>query len=168
MFMGPRNWCQGMNSASLCSLAGRYENPIPPRCLAPIDFLKIPALIGAGINGSWAALQLARRGAKVILLEKVHFISTSKIVFDYYLLPIVLLVPSQWRYISFQTSVLSSLRGNINWYLFKKSLWGLFYQFGSKKGLFIFLHWKENKNICERRNKTKMMRKKKNKAILKR
>ncbi len=31
MFMGPRNWCQGMNSASLCSLAGRYENPIPPR-----------------------------------------------------------------------------------------------------------------------------------------
>ncbi len=25
------------------SLAGRYENPIPPRCLAPIDFLKIPA-----------------------------------------------------------------------------------------------------------------------------
>jgi hypothetical protein len=34
-----------MNSASLCSLAGRYENPIPPRCLAPIDFLKIPARI---------------------------------------------------------------------------------------------------------------------------
>ncbi len=32
-----------MNSASLCSLAGRYENPIPPRCQAPIDFLKIPA-----------------------------------------------------------------------------------------------------------------------------
>jgi hypothetical protein len=32
-----------MNSASLCSLAGRYENPFPPRCLAPIDFLKIPA-----------------------------------------------------------------------------------------------------------------------------
>jgi hypothetical protein len=35
-----------MNSASLCSLAGRYENPIPPQCLAPIDFLKIPALAG--------------------------------------------------------------------------------------------------------------------------
>ncbi len=32
-----------MNSASLCSLAGRYENPIPPRWLAPIHFLKIPA-----------------------------------------------------------------------------------------------------------------------------
>ncbi len=44
MFMGPRNWFQGMNSASLYSLAGRYDNPIPPRFLAPIDFLKIPAL----------------------------------------------------------------------------------------------------------------------------
>jgi hypothetical protein len=33
-----------MNSASLCSLAGWYENPIPPQCLAPIDVLKIPAL----------------------------------------------------------------------------------------------------------------------------
>ncbi len=26
-----------MNSASLCSLVGRYDNPIPPRFLAPID-----------------------------------------------------------------------------------------------------------------------------------
>jgi hypothetical protein len=41
---GPRNWFQGMNSASLCSLAGQYENPIPPWFLAPIDFLKISAL----------------------------------------------------------------------------------------------------------------------------
>jgi hypothetical protein len=32
-----------MNSASLWSLAGRYDNPIPTRFLAPIDFLKIPA-----------------------------------------------------------------------------------------------------------------------------
>ncbi len=54
MFMGPRNWFQGMNSASLCSLAGRYDSPIPPRFLAPIDFLKIPALvflIRIGIKG---------------------------------------------------------------------------------------------------------------------
>jgi hypothetical protein len=42
---GPRNRFQGLNSASLCcSLAGRYDNPIPTRCLAPIDCLKIPAL----------------------------------------------------------------------------------------------------------------------------
>jgi hypothetical protein len=33
-----------MNSASLCSLAGRYDNPIPPWFQAPTDFLKIPAL----------------------------------------------------------------------------------------------------------------------------
>ncbi len=31
---------QGMNSASLSSLAGRYDNPLPPRFLAPIDSLK--------------------------------------------------------------------------------------------------------------------------------
>jgi hypothetical protein len=43
--MEPRNRFQGMNSASLCSLAGRYDNPIPPRFLAPIDCLKIPARI---------------------------------------------------------------------------------------------------------------------------
>jgi hypothetical protein len=30
-----------MNSTSLCSLAGRYDNPIRTRFLAPIDCLKI-------------------------------------------------------------------------------------------------------------------------------
>jgi hypothetical protein len=43
MFMEPKNRFQGMNSASLCSLAGRYDNPVPTRFLAPIDCLKIPA-----------------------------------------------------------------------------------------------------------------------------
>jgi hypothetical protein len=43
--MEPRNRFQGMDSASLCSLAGRYDNPIPPWFLAPIDFLKIQALV---------------------------------------------------------------------------------------------------------------------------
>jgi hypothetical protein len=33
-----------MNSASLCSLAGWYNNPVSSRFLASIDFLKIPAL----------------------------------------------------------------------------------------------------------------------------
>ncbi len=41
--MEPRNRFQEMNSASLCSLAGRYDNAIPPRFLAPIDSLQIPA-----------------------------------------------------------------------------------------------------------------------------
>jgi hypothetical protein len=49
--MEPRNRCQGINSASLFSLAGRYENPIPPQCLAPIDFLKIPALACQAAGG---------------------------------------------------------------------------------------------------------------------
>jgi hypothetical protein len=44
--MEPMNRFQGINSASLSSLASRYDNPIPTRCLAPIDFLKIPALAG--------------------------------------------------------------------------------------------------------------------------
>ncbi len=43
MFMEPRNRFQGMKSASLFSLAGRYDNPIPTRFLAPVDCLKIPA-----------------------------------------------------------------------------------------------------------------------------
>ncbi len=43
-FMEPRNRFQGINSTSLCSLAGRYDNPFPTRFLAPVDCLKIPAL----------------------------------------------------------------------------------------------------------------------------
>ncbi len=43
-FMEPRNRFHGTNSASLWSLAGRYDNPIPTRFPAPIDCLKIPAL----------------------------------------------------------------------------------------------------------------------------
>jgi hypothetical protein len=38
---GAQESIPGMNSASLCSLAGRYDNPIP----TPIDCLKIPALL---------------------------------------------------------------------------------------------------------------------------
>jgi hypothetical protein len=37
---------QGINSASLCSLAGRYDKPnIPTRFLTHIECLKIPALV---------------------------------------------------------------------------------------------------------------------------
>jgi hypothetical protein len=36
-FKEPRNRFQGITSASLCTLAGRYDNPIPTRLLAPID-----------------------------------------------------------------------------------------------------------------------------------
>ncbi len=42
-FKESKNWSQGTNSVRQCSLAGRYDNPIPTRFLAPIDCLKIPA-----------------------------------------------------------------------------------------------------------------------------
>ncbi len=42
-FKEPKNRFQGINSASVCSLAGRYNNPIPTRFLAPIDCFKIQA-----------------------------------------------------------------------------------------------------------------------------
>jgi hypothetical protein len=41
-FKEPKNRFQGTNFVSLCSLAVRYDNPIPTRFLAPIDCLKIP------------------------------------------------------------------------------------------------------------------------------
>ncbi len=36
-----------------CSLAGRYDNPIPTRFLAPIDCLKIPAQFYNPIVHKW-------------------------------------------------------------------------------------------------------------------
>jgi hypothetical protein len=47
-FKEPRNRFQGINSASLWSLAGRYDNPIPNRFLAPIKCLKFRIL--ASVN----------------------------------------------------------------------------------------------------------------------
>ncbi len=41
--MEPRNRFQRINSASLCSLAVRYDNPIPSWFLDTIDRLKVPA-----------------------------------------------------------------------------------------------------------------------------
>jgi hypothetical protein len=43
--MDPRNRFQGIDSASLCSPAGRYDNPIPTWFLAPIECLKIRAQV---------------------------------------------------------------------------------------------------------------------------
>jgi hypothetical protein len=43
-FEGAKNRFQETNSARLNSLAGRYNNSIPTRFLAPINCLKIPAL----------------------------------------------------------------------------------------------------------------------------
>ncbi len=49
-FKKPKNRFQGINSASLCSLAGRYDNPVPTWFLAPIDCSKIPALFPVRIR----------------------------------------------------------------------------------------------------------------------
>ncbi len=49
-FKEPKNRFQGTNSARLCSLGGRYYNPIPTRFLAPIDCLQIPAVGGRYYN----------------------------------------------------------------------------------------------------------------------
>jgi hypothetical protein len=46
-FKEAKNRFQGTNSARLCSLAGRYDNPIPTQFLAHMDSLKIPAQFGA-------------------------------------------------------------------------------------------------------------------------
>jgi hypothetical protein len=63
--MEPRNRFQRMNSASLCSLVGGYDNPIPTRFLAPIDCLKIPALEGnfklGGGGDCWMICRMFRR-----------------------------------------------------------------------------------------------------------
>jgi hypothetical protein len=41
----PRNRFYGINSASLCSLAGLYDISLHTRFLAPLDCLKNPALV---------------------------------------------------------------------------------------------------------------------------
>jgi hypothetical protein len=41
---------KGINSASLCSLAGRHDNPIPALFLAPINCLKIPAQYSTSLS----------------------------------------------------------------------------------------------------------------------
>jgi hypothetical protein len=42
-----RNRLKGIDSANLCRLAGRYDNPIPTRFLARKDCYKIPAQNGS-------------------------------------------------------------------------------------------------------------------------
>ncbi len=54
----PKNRFQWNNSARLCSLAGRYGNPIPTRFPDPIDCLKIPAQE----KGSQNVYETARAG----------------------------------------------------------------------------------------------------------
>ncbi len=54
-FKEPRNRFQRIDSASLCSLAGLYDNPIPTRFLGPFLFLN-------SMRGRYISLVLLRRG----------------------------------------------------------------------------------------------------------
>jgi hypothetical protein len=71
--MEPRNRFQGMNSASLCSLAGRYDNLIPTRILAPLDCLKIPIRNRSQIHERTILLRFLGIILRVLRLEaSVH------------------------------------------------------------------------------------------------
>ena len=61
--MEPKNRFQGTNSARLCSLVGRYENPIPTRFLAPYRLFK---------NSSTGCREAARK-LKMSDPDKVSF-----------------------------------------------------------------------------------------------
>jgi hypothetical protein len=74
-----------MNSASLSSLAGRYENPIPPQCLAPIDFFKIPALLasngerGLGDTATFCIFSLGGGGRFLMIFNHLNRPPITKI-----------------------------------------------------------------------------------------
>ncbi len=65
-----RNQFHVIDSAGLCSLAGQYDIPIPTQFLAPIDCLKIPALII--LKGLWRSeIHIRQReGGKVWYRQK--------------------------------------------------------------------------------------------------
>jgi hypothetical protein len=104
--MEPRNRCQGINSASLFSLAGRYDNPIPTRCLAPIDFLKIPAQVlfscfaSKRIGGYYMGNEY--KGERIFLYMQI-FLKRSHYI----------LRPKLWK--AFQNNLNQNV-ANIRWY----------------------------------------------------
>ncbi len=71
-------------SARLCSLAGRYDNPIPIRFLAPIDCLKIPALITISIpypiphrGGGVCHRKRIGRGSQVKMISGIPTVNST-------------------------------------------------------------------------------------------
>jgi hypothetical protein len=71
--MEPMNRFQGINSASLCSLAGRYDVPIPTRCLAPIDLSKN----SSSVLVPWR--ELIGRATKGIVSQDEYILKVMKI-----------------------------------------------------------------------------------------
>jgi hypothetical protein len=93
-FKEPKNRFQGTNTARLCSLARRYDNPIPSRFLAPIDCLKTPALfihpgdgdgrVGGGATTPFPAVLLQNVNVQMFQFYTSHlrvnhiFVQTGK------------------------------------------------------------------------------------------
>ncbi len=74
-FKRPRNLFQGIDTASLCSLAGRYDNAGPTRFPATIDCFKIPALFPK-------SLQLEDQDPSVIALIYTKKLLTVRLEVD--------------------------------------------------------------------------------------
>ncbi len=75
-FKEPRNRFQGINSARLCSLAGRYDNTIPTRFLAPIDCSKIYGSrfkVRILTKGSWSVSGSKSKTLQVQTSNKKNF-----------------------------------------------------------------------------------------------
>jgi hypothetical protein len=77
-----RNWFQVIDSAGLnSSLAGRYDNPIPTRFLAPIDCSKIPAQLGNRVVVSMGEVILQKSSEQIFKDDVNGVSSTSDICF---------------------------------------------------------------------------------------
>ncbi len=72
----PRNRFHGMNSASLCNLAGWYDNPILTRFLAPIDCLKFQLWL-AGPSLPFLPLEFALLKVIIFALKNKDMHSTT-------------------------------------------------------------------------------------------
>ncbi len=75
--MVPRNWFQGMNSSSLCSLAGRYDNPIPHRCLAPHRLFKNSSSADWWNWLDWKTREERWVGLRMIACREVEFMNVQ-------------------------------------------------------------------------------------------
>ncbi len=60
-FKEPRNRSKGIDSATLCSLVGRYDNPIPTRFLVPNNCSKVPAQYYEILSRSWVFLIVKKK-----------------------------------------------------------------------------------------------------------
>jgi hypothetical protein len=72
-FTGPKNRFLRTNSDRLCSLAGRYDNPIPTRFLTPIDCLKILALCSVCMKNMASNVE-KRKEIKIFSINNVDLI----------------------------------------------------------------------------------------------